>query len=168
MTPGFLSQIFSWTAIACSVLAAVSGALALHYRTTAGKQQAAEINRLKPRSLRDDQLNKLLVQLSQRQGTVGFIYRLMDGEGKDYSEALGKVFVKAGWRVASSAGNSLNDFPGYIVPAVSDEKLLPDLDFVRKALLAADIDCRLEPIQPNTLGGPLTADRVWLVVGRKP
>ena len=69
--------------------------------------------------------------------------------------------------IASIAGNSLNDFTAYIVGAVSDEKLLPDLNFVRGALIEAGIDCRFEDISPSTVGGPFTTDRVWLIVGRK-
>ena len=152
MTPSFLSQAFSWSAIICSVLAAISTGLALHYRTLAGRQQSAEIASLKPRMLSESQILKLKASLSGRQGTVGFIYRLMDGEGKDYAESLSAAFKEAGWNVASLAGNSLNDFTGYIVPAVSEEKLLPDLSFVRDALNAAGIDCRLEDIKPGLLG----------------
>jgi hypothetical protein len=167
MTPGTLSQLFSWSAIVCSVLAALSTAFALHYKTVAAGQQAHEIASLKPRTLSEAQKSALRKSLAARSGTVGFIHRLMDGEGQDFTKDLGSVFTDAGWHVASSAGNSLNDFTGYIVIAVSDPKLLSDLQFVKDALNQASIDCRTEDIKPGSLGGPLLADRVWLIVGRK-
>jgi hypothetical protein len=166
MTAGGLSQLFSWIAIGCSILAALSTALALHYRSVSAKEKDAEINRLKPRALSDSQRAGLRIRLAERKGTVGLIYRLMDGEGSDYARDLAATFTDAGWKVASIDGNSLNDFRGYIVGAVSEEKLLPDLNFVRSELIEAGIDCRFEDIQPNKQG-PLTADRVWLIVGRK-
>ena len=55
MSAGVMSAIFSWTAIIFSVLAALSTALALHYRTISSRQQTAEINSLKPRSVSPEQ-----------------------------------------------------------------------------------------------------------------
>ena len=140
MTPGGLSQLFSWIAIGCSILAALSTALALHYRTVSAEEKDAEISRLKPRTLSDAQRAFLRARLAEQKGTVEFIYRLVDGEGHDYARDLGATFTDAGWQVASIAGNSLNDFTGYIVVAVSDEKLLPHLiSFAAPSLRPASI-----------------------------
>jgi hypothetical protein len=167
MTPGSLSQLFSWAAITFSILAALSTGLALHFRTLSSKAQNDEINRLKPRNITDTQKSALKKRLAETKGTVGFISRLMDGEGRDFAQELAGVFTEAGWTVHSIAGNSLNDFPGYIVGVVSEESLLPQLNFVRTALNESGIDCRLEEIKPNSIGGGFLTGVIWLVVGRK-
>lgn len=167
MGPGTLSQVFSWAAISFSIAAALSTAFALHFRTVSAEQKDAEIRKLQPRTLTDSQKATLQSRLSERIGTVAFIFRLMDGEGNDYAHELATVFRSSGWEVSSVAGNSLNDFPGYIVGAVSEEALLPLLAFVQQALIDSGIDCRYEDLKPGTLGGGLTQGVIWLIVGRR-
>ena len=105
------AQIFSWAAITLSVLTAFASAGALYYRNIATAQKDAQIERLKPRTISEEQKTALGKRLGGSTGTVAFIYRLMDGEGKDFAHQMADAFSAAGWQVASNAGNSLNDFP---------------------------------------------------------
>jgi len=104
MTPSALSQVFSWAAIVCSVLAAASTGLALHYRTLAGRQQAAEIAELKAysqqRQLTNEQEVAILTALSPYEGqTVTVVSIIGDEDGQTYAKQFFDVLTRAKWSV---------------------------------------------------------------------
>jgi hypothetical protein len=64
---------------------------------------------------------------------------------------------------------SLNDFPGYLVIFVVGDQagLEDDAHFARNSLNQAGLDCRVQPIQENSLGGRHQDNMVYIAVGRK-
>jgi hypothetical protein len=175
MSTALLSQMFSWLAVGLTLLAALTSAIALHYRNLAAAEsdalaakKDAEIAQLKPRRLSNAQKQILISRASLEKGTVAFMHRLMDGEGKDFSQQMADAFKAAGWVVRSIAGNSLNDFPGYVVVSVADGIPNETARLACDALNAAGIECRQEPIRQGTTGGPLEPNIIYVVVGRKP
>jgi hypothetical protein len=128
--------------------------------------QNAEIDRLKPWRVSEEGIKTLQAALkSISPAKLVFAYRLMDGEGKDFSEQLAGIFRAAGWLIGGIGGSSLNNFPGVTVAA--HRNLVPTADHLCDLLTQAGIHCGAD-LAPNSIGGPIEPDTILIIVGRKP
>src|SRR3989344_883473 len=66
-------------------------------KTDVSDHYQAELVKLMPRSLTSEQRSFLLDRLSSKQGRIGFMSKLFDGESKDFTDELEQVFRDAGW-----------------------------------------------------------------------
>ena len=139
-------------------------------QTAALRQAERTIDTLKPWHLYKDQREKLTEALrSFPVGKIVFAHRLMDGEGKDFAEQLATIFDALGWSIVGIGGSSLNDLPDKITVAInaqSDVELLKTADRLCDAFTRAGIPCGGD-LKPNSLGGPLEAGIIYVVIGRK-
>lgn len=126
-----------------------------------------QINTLQPRHLSEAQEKQLTATLATTKGKVGFMSLLLDGESADFADDLATVFRDAGWDVVPTVRTSLNNFSGFVTIGVTGEGLDEIADFVCKALNLAGITCKYENIQPNSIGGELEPNTVYVIVGRK-
>jgi hypothetical protein len=156
----------SWAAIVLPLLTIIASAGALYTRNVLAARSAATIAMLEPWKVSAEQKAKIKSRVSSLAGKIAFITRLMDGEGKDFAEQLAATFKDAGWTIASIAGNSLNDLPGAVTVAVSNSNLQATADQVCEALNFAGIKCGGD-LRPNSLGGPLEPDTIYIIIGRK-
>src|ERR1700730_3760660 len=171
MNVEFLNRWLSWAAIALPLLTVVASAGALYTRSILNARAAAELDSLKPWRLSADQRTKLTEELRLLPaGRVVFSHRLMDGDGRDFAEELAAAFEAVGWSLGGIGGSSLNDLPGRVTVAIaaeSAESLLQTTDRVCDAMNKAGVSCGGD-LQPNSLGGPLERDTLYVVIGRKP
>lgn len=114
-------------------------------RDKVAAQKEAEIGKLKPRTLSDAQRVTLIEKLKGQH--IGMVTPLMDGEARDYAEALGAALRAAGWDVAPINGQSLNTFAGYVVLGPSDARMGTVMDHVAAALHSIDIEVRAKPLR---------------------
>jgi len=167
-----IEQIHSTLKIVAIVLMALSliSAIGIWYTgRIVGSERQKQITALQPRSLSEIQRTQLIESLSLLKGhSVVFVTRLMDGESANYAAQLEEAFTEAGWNVGPMNRTLLEDFPGFITAAVSnDVKAKERLFSVRDAFLKAGIDFRHTPIQPNSLSIQFQPDTVYVLVGRK-
>ena len=162
-----MGGVFGWGAFIVSARIGDLQTTHLNQAEQTISRQSVEIQSLKPREVLATQSNELLRLLTDTHGKIGFISQVMNGESADYGEKLARVFGQAGWDIAPAIRNSTNDLPGYVTLAGTNPKLEPLGMIVAKALNAAGIDCRPQWIQPNTVGGDLQTDTIYVVIGRK-
>jgi hypothetical protein len=130
-------------------------------------RQNADIDRLKPWRVSDNEAKKLQTALASiAPGKLAFAYRLMDGQGKDFADQLAGIFRAAGWLIGGIGGSSLNDFPG--VTVATSLSLMQTADHLCDALTQAGIHCGGADLAPNSLGGPIEPGSILIIVGRKP
>ncbi|WP_341895429.1 hypothetical protein [Ferrovibrio terrae] len=162
-----IHSFLSWSAQIFAVLTALAAVGAYYTGNIISEKKDTEIAALKPRTLSDTQRATLENILRSRVGTVGFMSRLMDGEGIDYANQLAEVFRQAGWNVVSIAGNHLADLPGRVTTAILDDAtMLPIAEMVCQAFNEAGIICGGE-IRQGQLPGPLAPQTLYIVIGRK-
>jgi hypothetical protein len=96
VSPSGLKTIFQFMAMAGSALALISvvGIFFTSRVVDAGKD--AEIQRLKPRSLTDDQKNRLRTIVASKKARIGISSKLLDGESADFADQISAVFREAG------------------------------------------------------------------------
>jgi hypothetical protein len=133
-------------------------------------RQSDEIEAIKPWHLSDDQQKRVKEELhSLVPKKIAFIYRLMDGDGKDFAEQLATIFKASGWEVGGIGGNSLNDLPNKVTVAINSRsgiELMTIADRLCDSLNRVGIPCGGE-LKPDTIGGPLEIGIVYIVIGRK-
>lgn len=167
MSVNLLFQVFSWAAVALTLLAALASGGVIVTGKMIETKKDAQIAALSPRELTAVQRTTLLEQIRPVPGKVAFISRLMDGEGHEYAAQLAQLFSSAGWTVVSIAGNSLAELPGKVTVAVSDPSMVARGTYVCNALSKAGIRCGAD-LRSGSMSGPLSADTLYVVVGRKP
>lgn len=166
MNVEFWNRWLSWATIILPLLAVAASAGVLYTRSILNARTATEISALKPWALSPDQAEKLTQELGAFTGKISFIHRLMDGEGRDFAGQLASTFKASGWTVGTIAGNSLNDLPGKVTVAISNPDLRGAADRLCDTLNRAGIPCGGD-LRPNSLGGPLDLDVIYIIVGRK-
>jgi hypothetical protein len=131
-------------------------------------RQAQELAKLTPRSLSDQQRAELKKRFSKDTPPIRIVYRLMDGEGKDFSEEIASALRDAGGTVRSIAGGSLADLHGKVTVAVNadEKKTQQAADQLCDTLEAIHIPCGGD-IPAGSLGGSPSSGEILLVVGRK-
>ncbi|WP_316228656.1 hypothetical protein [Bradyrhizobium sp. SZCCHNR1045] len=154
--------------IAIPVLIAACSAIALYAGVLARGQQEKELAKLRPRSLSESQRAELKTRLPKSTPPIRIVYRMMDGEGKDYSDQLASAIKEAGGSVLSVAGNSLNDLHGKVTVAVNsgDQVAMNAADQLCNLLTAIQIVCGAD-IASGSLGGPPGQGEILLIIGRK-
>jgi hypothetical protein len=99
MTVALWKQIFQYTGILASALALLSGIGIVLTSRIIDQRKDAEIRRLHPRTISDDQKQRLLSALAGRTGRIGVSTKILDGEAADYGDAIAGVFREAGWEI---------------------------------------------------------------------
>jgi hypothetical protein len=92
--------------------------------------------------------------------------RRSHNESLAYAEQPADVLREAGWTVGQVMRTSLNDFPGYVVIATSDDGDNNARGILETALNAAEISVRVQGVEPNSMGAG-QANSIHLIVGRK-
>jgi len=167
MTVALWKQIFQYTGILASALALLSGIGIVLTSRIIDQRKDAEIRRLHPRTISDDQKQRLLSALAGRTGRIGVSTKMLDGEAEDYGDAIAGVFREAGWEIMPANRLLLLDLPGYVTLAGTDPNLASLGDFVAAALNTAGIVCRPENVPVGQIGGPLQPNAIYILVGRK-
>jgi hypothetical protein len=152
--------------IAVPIFIGTASALALYVGVLARDKQSQELAKLKPRSVSESQRAELKKRFPKDTPPIRIVYRLMDGEGKDYSDQLASAIRDAGGTVPSIAGNSLNDLPGKVMVATVLD-LTPKADRLCDALTASGVPCGGGDLAPGSVGGPPGKGEILLIVGRK-
>jgi len=168
MDAQFWSTVLPWATVVFSVLALVATGGSIIARDKVAAQKNEEIRKLQPRTITDKQRAALIEKLKSHPSKVGLVTPLMDGEARDYAEALGTVFKEAGWEVTPVNGQSLNTFSGYVILGASDGRMGAALDQIAAALRSIGIDVRAEPVREGSLGGQFLPDTGYIIIGRKP
>jgi hypothetical protein len=167
MTVALWKQIFQFTGIIASALALLSGIGIVLTSRIIDQRKDAEIRRLHPRTISDDQRRRIISALGGRTGRIGVSTKMLDGEAADYGDAIAAVFRDAGWEIAPPNRLLLLDLPGYVTLAGTDPSLAALGDIVAAALNAAGIVCRSEHVPEGQVGGPLQPNTLYILVGRK-
>lgn len=132
------------------------------------KKLEAELRAVQPRSLSNQQRADLISKLAEAdKGLVGVCSRLMDGESADFAEQLRSTFAEARWPLAPSIKTSLNDLAGYVTMFVTGDNLQARVQYICQVLNNIGVECRLDAIDENSIGGKREADAIYIVVGRK-
>jgi hypothetical protein len=154
--------------IGVPIFVAGASIAALYSGILARSQQSQELAKLRPRSLSDSQRADFKKRFSKETPTIRIIYRLMDGEGKDYSDQIASAIRGAGGTVASVVGNSLSDLQGKVTVAVlgGDPKTMNSATKICDDLIAIGIPCGGE-IAPGSFSGSPGPGEVFLIVGRR-
>jgi hypothetical protein len=113
-----------------------------------------------------EHLRAALVATSAAQAVV--VCRFMDGESCDLARDLATVLKDVGWTIFGPGANSLNDFFGVNVFGKTGSGNLAGVDHLLAALTAAGIQCLSQPVAPNSIGGPIPAGTIAVIVGRRP
>jgi hypothetical protein len=168
MDAQFWSTVLPWATVAFSVLALASTGAGIIARDRVAAAKSAELQKLQPRKITEQQRATLIENLKANPSKVGMVTPLMDGEALDYAEALIEVFKAAGWDVVPTNSQSLNSFAGYVILGSADTgRMGTTLDRVAVALRAIGIDVRAEPIRSGSLGGQFLPDTGYIIIGRK-
>jgi hypothetical protein len=167
MTVALWKQIFQFTGILASALALLSGIGIVLTSRIIDQRKEAEIRRLHPRTISDDQRRRIISALGGRTGRIGVSTKMIDGEAADYGDAIAAVFRDAGWEIVPPNRLLLLDLPGYVTLAGTDPSLAALGDIVAAALNAAGIVCRPEHVPEGQVGGPLQPNTLYILVGRK-
>jgi hypothetical protein len=167
VSPSGLKTIFQFMAMAGSALALISvvGIFFTSRVVDAGKD--AEIQRLKPRSLTDDQKNRLRTIVASKKARIGISSKLLDGESADFADQISAVFREAGWEIVPPNRTSMLDLPGFVTLLVTDPALASLSDFIAASLKTVGISCQRQDIAAGKIGEPIQPNAIYVVVGRK-
>lgn len=150
------------------IVIAIISTAAFSSGRVASSQQSRQLEKLKPRYVSGQQRAELKQRFPKRMPPIRIKYRLMDGEGKDYSEMLAAAIRGAGGTVLSVAGGSLADLRDKVTVVVNsgDANTLMAADQLCNVLTAIAIACGGD-IAPGQLDGSPSQGEILLVVGRK-
>jgi hypothetical protein len=149
-------------------LIAIVAVAARYSGVVARNQQTQELSQLNPRSLSDSQRAELKKRLPKDTPPIRIIYRLMDGEGKDFSEHLASAIKDAGGSVEAIVGNSLNDLRGKVVVGATstDQRILDAVDNLCATFNQINISCGGD-LAPRSISGVTPPGELVIIVGRK-
>lgn len=177
MNINLINLIFNWVTIVATIGAAI-GAVVVFLTSRAIEKQKDEkivvlqdkITELAPRSITNEQSQRLLKLLASNKGKVGFFSKVFNDTSKEFAIKLSAIFKEAGWQIEEPINQTLlDDYDGRlnIFADGTNPSQVELANLIVNALNEVGIPIGPQPIRDNSFSGPFSKEAVYILVDSK-